>query len=375
MKIAKNTLLLYFVISLLYACKGVESGNVAVRKLQIDPELIESHVRLSDMAETSLIPLPASDTVLVGEINHIYTVGEYIYVSDMSTVFKFSSDGKFVSSIHRRGEAPDEYLNISDFQVTSDDDVWILCRNTHMLYLYSWDNKLKRKLPVDLWVENIRLSGDNSMWLYTGNEKSDDQYTQLHSLDLQSGNVTAHFKPINEHQAQYLFVKGANMFSKGEGDMDCHFFQLFNDTVYRLTPRAITPEYVLEWNGKNIPASFYEKNYENIMDFFQHLHSNGSYAYGIQSFTESESAFGITYYYQGQCYCSIVPKDGASPPVTFSKIFVAGLSGEHEVELSEASVFSQDNGSLVISMDLPDVAGQSEQADDPNPVLLVVKLP
>lgn len=370
----RDILFLYAISILLYACNEGENKNDTILKLQIDPEVIDSPIRLSDVAETTVIPLLTSDTVLIGEISHVYTTDKQIYVSDISTVFQFSSQGEFVSRICRRGDAPDEYLNISDFQVTPEGDVWILCRNTRTLYLYSWDNRLKRKLPVDLWVENIRLSG-NHMWLYTGNEKSDDKYTQLHFLDLTKGKVINHFKAANEHQAQYLFVKNANLFSCGENDTIGRFFQLFNDTVYRITPHTATPEYVCDWNGKNIPASFYERNYGNVMDFFQHLRPN-DYAYGIHSFAESETTLGITYYYQGKCYCSIIPKDGVNTPVTFHQFRVSGPTGEYDMNLSEVSVFSQDNGEWVISMDLPDSANPSNPAvDDSNPALLIVKLP
>lgn len=370
----KGILLLYAISILLYACKESENRNDVTQKLQIDPEVVDSHICLSDVAETTVVPLLTSDTVLIGEINHVYISDSQIYVSDVSTVFQFSSKGEFISRICRRGDAPDEYLNISDFQVTPEGDVWILCRNTRTLYLYSWDNRLKRKLPVDLWVENICLSG-KYMWLYTGNEKSDDKYTQLHFLDLSTEKVINHFKAVNEHQAQYLFVKNSNLFSRGENDTICRFFQLFNDTVYRITPRTAIPEYVCDWNGKNIPTSFYERNYENIMDFFQHLRSN-DYAYGIHSFVESETTFGITYYYQGKCYCSIIPKDGVNSSTTFHQFRVLGPIGEYDINLSEVSVFSQNNGELVIAMDLPDSANLSKQTvDDSNPALLIVKLP
>lgn len=375
MKQIKSRLLLYVLLLCLSACQGTTTKNHALQQWHIDPEAANQQVHLSDVASTSLVSLSTPDSILVGEINHIYTTEKYIYVSDRSTLFRFSSEGTLVSHICRRGEGPDEYLNITDFQVTPEGDVWILCRNARTLYLYSWDNQLKRKLPVDGWVENIRLSG-NYLWLYTGNEKSDDNHMQLHALDLQSEKVVSHMKAIHEHQAQYLFVKGTNAFCRGEHDTICHFYQLFNDTVYRLTPHTATPEYVCDWNGKNIPASFYEKNYENILDFFQQLRANKAYAYGIHSFTESATTFGITFYYQGKCYCSMVPKDPTKTPTTFHQFRITGPAGAYDMDLSEASVFSQDNGSWVISADLPADAPSSEQiAEDANPVLLIVKLP
>lgn len=363
---------LFLVLFLSFACKRPAENNGIVQKIEINPEEISDDICLSTIAKTSLVPLSTSDTVLVGEINHVHNTQTAIYVSDISSVFKFSTDGIFINRINRQGEGPEEYLNVSDFQIDENNDVWILCRNTHTLYLYSWDNILKKKLSVSLWVENIHLSGDK-MYLYTGNEKSETDNNQLHILDIPSGTIVGNFKPVDDYQSKYLFVKAANLFSKGEKDTIAHFHQLFNDTVYQVTSSAVRPEYVFNWGGKNIPKTFYEKDYENIMDFFQHLHAAGSYAYGLNSFLESETSFWVTYFYQGECYCAAVPKKGSGSEV-FNRFSVTGLPDDYKVNLSEVSIFSQDNGSFVIPLNAEDIAEPSEQVvEDSNSVLLVVK--
>lgn len=295
-------------------------------------------------------------------------------MSDVSSVFKFSEEGRLVGKINRQGEAPDEYLNVSDFQIDDNGDVWILCRSNHSLYLYSWDNRLKKRYSVDLWIENIRLMKDK-LFLYTGNEISGDNACQLHVFDLSSGKVIRNFKSVDKHQSSYLFVKGANIFQGSPCDTLCYFSQLFNDTVYSLTSSTFSPMITFDWDGKNIPSSFYEKNYDNIMDFFQHLHSSNAYAYGINSFAVAkDGTLSVTYFYQGKCYCAVFFASDEKNPMVFSSFTASCLPEGYRVDLSETSVYSQDDGSWVIPLDMVSLSEHMEGISaDSNPILLMVK--
>lgn len=71
---------------------------------------------------------------------------------------------------------------------------------------------------------------------------------------------------IDDNKSVYLHVKSLNHFSYS-GDSR-FFYQMFNDTIYTLNKGGVpTPEYLLSFADKNIPSSFYEQKYSNIMDF------------------------------------------------------------------------------------------------------------
>lgn len=366
--------LFYFsVLLLLGACHRSVTIPQNLHSVKVEVDNVSDGICLSDFFRTSLVKLPHVDTVLVGEIARVHNSGNNIYLSDVSSVFKFSQDGQLIGKISKQGEAPDEYLNVSDFQIDNNGYVWVLCRSARALYLYSWDGCLKKHFSVDLWVENFRLMGDK-LYLYTGNEISNDNACQLHVLDTHSGNLLRDFKPVDEHQSSYLFVKGANIFQGSSCDTLCYFSQLFNDTVYRVTPNTFSPAYVFDWGGKNIPSSFYEKRYDNVMDFFQQLHSDNTYAYGINSFAVTDDGtFNVTYFYKGKCYCAVVPALGVDKPLVFNNFTVSCLPKDYKVDLSETSVFSQDDGSLVIPLDMVSLSEKMEDvSEDANPMLLVV---
>lgn len=369
----KKIILSSLFFPLLFACQHQEADKETVRNIEVHPETINDGIHLSKFAHTSLVPLATSDSVLVGEISRIHNTPTGIYLCDATSVFQFAPDGTFVGRISRQGEGPDDYQSVSDFQVDENGDVWILCRNRQTLGLYSWDNQLKKKWKTDLWMENIYLCGDK-MILYTGNATTETENNSLHVMDLASGEVVRHFKPVDKDQSAYLFVMNANPFVSGKSDTLAYFFQTFNDTVYQVTPQASCPKYVFDWGGKNIPRSFYEKPYEHIMDFFQQLHGNGSYAYGISSFMDTESAFWVTFHYQKKHYAALISKKDGSAPIAFNTFSVDGLPSDSRVTLSGTSVFAQGNGTLVIPLNGENTTTSSEWlSEDANPVLLIVK--
>ena len=63
-----------------------------------------------------------------------------------------------------------------------------------------------------------------------------------------------------------------------------YFFELFNDIVYSAVDGGIIkPTFYIDYKGKNIPESFFKRNYANVAEFRQE-YSKTSYAHGIFNF-------------------------------------------------------------------------------------------
>lgn len=334
---------------------------------------------LSEISDYSLLFLPTTDSLVIGEINRIRYTGDYIYLSDNSTVYKFTSLGDFVAKLSKHGAGNGEYLNITDFQIDDIGNVWILSRTMQALLLYSWDNCLLRKISIDgLWAQSFTLIG-NEMLLYTGNEPN-DKGKQLHLLDIEKGKVVDAFKDIDPDQSKYLFVKGMNNFKK-ESVNECSFIQLFDDTVYHFTKDSLLSYLYFNWGDHNVPKSFYEEKHEDIMDFFQKFHAKGIYAYGINMFIETADSYWVSYYYQKKCYCAVVAKNGVGQYV-FSGFYLDKYEN-YPVDLENVSMFVQDDGTLIVPIEIAEmkdfllssgkICGEVDNlSDDSNPALLFI---
>lgn len=130
---------------------GKEKTQEKCQTLQIETETAAGSIRLSEVANGSLVVLPTSDSLLLSEINQIHLKKDFLYVADPSAVYKFSLSGECLGAIHRQGTGPEEYANVSDFQ-TDSEHVWVLSCNTQCINSYSWDNSCTSRINLDLWM-------------------------------------------------------------------------------------------------------------------------------------------------------------------------------------------------------------------------------
>ena len=325
---------------------GKEKTQEKCQTLQIETETAAGSIRLSEVANGSLVVLPTSDSLLLSEINQIHLRTDFLYVADPSAVYKFSLSGECLGTIRRQGTGPKEYANVSDFQ-TDGEHVWVLSRNTQCINSYSWDNSCTSRINLDLWMENICLTDSNTLYIYTGNDMSKDNRFQLHALSLSDSSSKHHFLPVDKAKAQYLFVKSKNIFQ--QNGSHTYFTQLFNDTVYNLNAAACTPAFVLDFSGKNIPSSFYNQPYEHIMEFFEKLHQEDRFAYGTDCFLETDKNYWAGYFYKKQYRMSILPKSANGKQICFGTLLVDQLY-DYPVNLTDVTLFVQDNGQIVLPL-------------------------
>ena len=66
---------------------GKEKTQEKCQTLQIETETAAGSIRLSEVANGSLVVLPTSDSLLLSEINQIHLKKDFLYVADPSAVY------------------------------------------------------------------------------------------------------------------------------------------------------------------------------------------------------------------------------------------------------------------------------------------------
>ena len=374
----------------LTSCTKHKDSTESTNILQIDVpvENLSYAVKVSDFAENLFIPLETTDSILLGKITTIHTTERYIYLTDRTSLYKFQYNGQFVERIKKQGKGPKEYIEISDFQIDENGNAWILSRTSQSLNLYSWNNELIQSFNIGIWADNIHLINNNQMILYTNNERGNGNNHQLHVFNLKTGKEEVQYKEIDLIKSKYLFVKNHNSFRQSPKDSTITFSQIFNDTIYSVTFQSYAPLYLINWGGKNIPKSFYDQAYKDIMDFFTQLHKHENYVYGVNYFVEHENSYWLSFFYQKKCYWGIIPKSEGKALI-FNELIIDDIDNKYAIDLVDISCFVQNDGSLVIPLSIFDIneyanALKKEKADiikhkinyvseDQNPLLMIIK--
>lgn len=273
---------------IVFGCLPKEHRLASVPSIEIDITS-NAKLKLSEYFENfRMLKLP-TDT-LMGEIKNVKYENNKIYISDGLTLFVFSEEGNLVSCFEKRGEAPDEYSEISDFMINGE-NITILDRNQQKIITYNHSGNNISMFHLEYYAQAISPIVNHTFFLYNGFDPSH----KLHRIKNWKEDST--FLEVDKNQSEYLFIFAHHNFYQDHDSI--YFFQPVNDTIYKsVNGGSMEPFFYVDFKGKNIPASFFnEKKYENIKDFFDNLHKR-SYAYGIYSFIRNERFMMFGSFYQ-----------------------------------------------------------------------------
>ena len=276
-----NKILFICFVSALF-CSCSKKVDESINTLSVKLGDTSDYVNLSNVVSSSeCIPLETNDSVIIDDIVKVISHEGSIYVADRFSVFKYDGDGKFNSKFDRHGIGPDEYIHISDLLVGEEEELWILSRSGQNLYNYAWNGTLKGSINLNCWA------------------------TKMCALNLDAPENVEGYLPIDDKKSQYLHVMGHNYFLPVGESGETYFYQQFCDTIYQIGEKGISSAFYVDFAGRNIPKSFFDNEYQNIMDFFQTLLPRG-YAYGVNWLWGNGKTFWLSYYYGGEPYLSIL---------------------------------------------------------------------
>ena len=130
------------ILCLIGSCKSTKKEEVQeLETIHVEVDNLRDDVKLSEFAESKLVPLPTSDEILIGgKFNQIKTSDKSICISDGDAIYRFSRSGEYLGKIAHKGQGPNQYLHINDFILDKDENVWVASDHKKSLLLYSWDN-------------------------------------------------------------------------------------------------------------------------------------------------------------------------------------------------------------------------------------------
>ena len=146
----------------------------------------ERDVRLSDLlgGECVVVPLTTPAHVVMGRIDKIVKKHDsYFVLADQSRIFQFDNQGNYISDLFFKGNGPDEYKEIADFDVAyQDGDFTILVTDYHSIKTYQYNGAWMpvKNVRLDYVLHKIKLLGDDFLLQMTGQA---DESIALSTLD------------------------------------------------------------------------------------------------------------------------------------------------------------------------------------------------
>lgn len=216
----------------------------------IDPrELIQANILLSDLAQ-SISYIPLSNNVPFIHVNSLQLCDSVtIACTYPEGIFTFNSKGKLLNRIGKNGRGPGEYQ--WGFMFTLDREhkrVYVLSRPN--LLKFSFEGSFLGNVPISCAEKNFSeiVFLDNKLYLYEGVNLGYGKYNWV-VMDTLGTILSEKYNSVETFRStQYLLGNKQDVFNGRT-----YFWNVVNDTIFRIEKEKITPEYLFAQGDFRVP--------------------------------------------------------------------------------------------------------------------------
>lgn len=164
MKRINELVYVFCLLFLLFGCKPSRKGNneetVLPKKEQVcfplifntEKEYPVKEYRLEDIAEISYIPLETPEGKILGHTSPArWSVTKSdIFLGDLSAIFRFDKNGRFLNTIGKKGHGPGEYTFMHSFCVNEQKrEIYITAGFQKQILIYTYEGEYKYSILTD----------------------------------------------------------------------------------------------------------------------------------------------------------------------------------------------------------------------------------
>ena len=288
----KTTQLLFLPISLLigFSCNNYKS-SIEERK-DLTYIYLDSCSVINTRPTYRFLKLETTEDCLVTTINKIHFDDEKIFIYDKNKkIFVFDESGKFLNTVGRIGQGPDDHLSITDFYLDKTNKricVYDIFKGS--IFTYSYYGKLLEKKPINKNIfQNVThtfLLEQNSILL---NKKN--HITSKYNFSVVSGKDFGQM----DNFVPYPFVGEKYGLSIGQIPVTESNNQIFmsaylSDTIYRYDPntKKIVPDMVYIGKCRPMNKKDVEGMYLEVASDGQRIGLEKKLSFGINSITMTQ---------------------------------------------------------------------------------------
>ncbi|GAB6008815.1 6-bladed beta-propeller [Dysgonomonas reticulitermitis] len=379
----KKIISVFIYVFCLLIIVGCKTGNKQANNLfaeniiEINLSTNKNKVLYSELFDSlKYICLETTDDILIKEITRLKYVDEKIYILDKrsQTVFCFDMGGKLCWKIHSLGQGPQEYTQLTDFDIDAENNKIYLFSHRDKILVYDLLGNFVKKYNIKLGGNSFAYD-ENQMFIYAGtasNEKDNsgvNNYLFLFNENKNTVEGKLPFKPDKRYGSVHSY-NSPNAFCHYDGEI--RFFMPFSNNIYSIKGDSLYIKYHFDFGKYNLPDNYFDNNTTDDI-------GESKYAYGLNSFWENNKYYSFNIYVNQEFYQVLYSKkedkvyigtlyDDMSyccPP--FSDVTDDYILGSLSVEdlLLIYNLPKEDNQNLILEKII------SEITEDDNPIIFL----
>ncbi|MCL2561894.1 MAG: 6-bladed beta-propeller [Rikenellaceae bacterium] len=266
----------------------------------------------------------------IGGIDKVRVFRDKIYVMDNITTHKlliFDKDGTFLKNVGRKGRGPQEYVELTTFEIDYHREEILIRDNTsEKVLVFGLDGEYKRTLDCSIWGGGIAvLPNGNIVRGIEGFRTNDKKFGNYKLIILDSDNNI-----LERHCAtEVRFPSLSQTFLNPGFDGTVTFAPQMMNEVYRISEGGVEHIYIINFTDmldiKEIPDL---NNPDNLMDFFQSPLAQKMRFVGNHA--DSEDYFCFTYEHNSRRYTVYYDKKTGLSTVSDDRLCGQNLTFDEE---------------------------------------------
>ncbi|MGM9758668.1 MAG: 6-bladed beta-propeller [Parabacteroides sp.] len=273
---------LFFLLTILFVLQGCvqkrsDSQDESLPYVVDIEKCLETErtVKLSELVDTiEYLELKTPEDLIITNIHGVKPVEDFLLVAARLVLYKFTSNGLYVTTIGKRGQGPGEYKSMLDFDVDYGNRE-ILVSDCHNLYHYDFDGKY---LYMNKGTEFCYFAFQDSL-IWACNHASDPLPPNRYAVISRNGDtlrtypnpiygmlgVEGGLRSYNSTRQRSFYRHDGKLYTKGQMD---------EDTIYQVNGTERIPYLVCNMGSLHLPNEYaawydWEAFEKHGMDYWQ----------------------------------------------------------------------------------------------------------
>ena len=229
-------------------------------------------IRYSQFVDSlEYIPLETTDECLIGKITDIALTDDRIFVLDelQQTVWVFTSDGRYINRIGKRGEGPGEYLRITQLEYDKTKNQLIVLSSSKLFFYDATNGEYIKTIELDRKADDFKLCPDGGFILSNMGEAVSS--AGVYRTDAEGNTLESLVTRSPEH----LVCTTTRWELCSYGNTLCFMAPNFKNDVYHYDGQHLTCQYAFQMKPE-LKRTYRESvSLQHLDDFMRTLYLEG----------------------------------------------------------------------------------------------------
>lgn len=315
-----------FIVSLCYllGCKHIDKEEISESiVLDFSQVEIDDKFLLSDIFKSiKAIPLETNDSCLISDIARVRFIDNKFFILDsrQNIIFIFDSNGRYLNKINKKGEGPQEYINIQGFDVDEKRHRVCLYSAYKGLMYYDYEGNFIQQQQMPCKCNDLIIVNEYVVLQCGQNHNTIDDTSQDYMLAVynQENFSTKGFISFDMAKlgAVHFFYDQQRYFTSLKNE--ALFFYPFWNTIYSIKDGEVTPKYKLSFGDITLPENYVD-DFPSVEKAYDELFKSRKYVYAFNSGWENERYFSIRATIKGLMRTFLYDKQNHTFKIGFGK--------------------------------------------------------